>query len=378
MKKIRQLPESHIPYTDKYFLRTNEILKKESINPRISMKVFCRDQGPVAGLDQAIEILTKYSNLEKLSGEILVINKKYFSNNEPLMIIKAPVQSIVELETMYLGVLSSAISEAAGIADPPPDLIVEKLKRLQTIFGEIPIIYFGARHYHWSLDKDIAAAALKGGAVQTSTDIGSSNIGKKGTGTMPHVLIIVLASVYGIENATLKAAELFDKHITPEIPRVTLVDTFNREISDSLAAARYFGKRKNSFRIDTCGECIGEGSSLFNDMKIPDPEFKTGTGVTIELVTNVRNHLIKNGFGESTEIFLSSGFGNEKKARAFVNAQHDYKEKTGFNLFSGVGIGEISEARICTADIFEVNDRPLAKTGREAFNLDYSKMKRVI
>lgn len=377
MKKIRQLPESHIPYTDKYFLRTNEILKKENINPRISMKVFCRDQGPVTGLDEAVEILTKYANLEKLNGEILVTIKKYFSNNEPLMIIKAPVQSIVELETMYLGVLSSAISEAVGIHDPEPDLIIEKLKRLKIIFGDIPIIYFGARHYHWSLDKSIAAAALKGGAVQTSTDIGSSNIGKEGTGTMPHLLIIVLASVYGIENATLKAAELYDKHMAPEIPRVTLVDTFNREISDSLAVARYFGNRKNSFRIDTCGECIGEGSSPVNE-KTPDPEFQSGTGVTIELVTNVRNHLVNNGFGKSTEIFLSSGFGNEKKARAFVNAQLAYKEKTGFNLFSGVGIGEISEARICTADIFEVNDRPLAKTGREAFDIDYSKLKRIV
>ncbi|HLP58152.1 MAG TPA: hypothetical protein VK186_04945 [Candidatus Deferrimicrobium sp.] len=380
MRKARQLPASHVPYTDKYFLRTNEILKKENLNPRIAMKVFCRGEGPTAGLDEAVEILTQYSHLEKQGGEILVIDKKHFSHNEPLMIIKAPVQSIVELETMYLGVLSSAISDAVGIAPPDAEQVTGKLKRLKAIFQEIPITYFGARHFHWSLDKTIAAAALKGGAVQTSTDIGSSNIGKKGVGTMPHLLIIVLASVYGIENATLKAAELFDKHISPEVPRVTLVDTFNREITDSLAVARYFGNRENSFRIDTCGEIFGEGEALYNGKKTKtgDPGFKTGTGVTIQLVTNVRNQLIKNGFGASTEIFLSSGFGNEDKAGAFVNAHREYKEKTGFNLFAGVGIGEISKARICTADVFEVNDRPLAKTGREAIDIDYSVMKRVV
>jgi nicotinate phosphoribosyltransferase len=376
--KARDLPESHVPYTDKYFLRTNEILKKENINPRISMKVFCRGKGPTAGLDEAVEILNKYSSLEKQKGEVWITNKKYFSNTEPLMIIKGPAQSFAELETMYLGVLSNAISEAVGI--DPPDLIqiTEKLKRLKTIYQDIPITYFGARHYHWSLDREIAGAALKGGAAQTSTDIGSSNIGLKGVGTTPHLLTIILASIYGIENATLKTAELFDKHMPPEIPRVTLVDTFNRELTDSLAVVRYFGKRKNSLRIDTCGENIGEGGSLYNGEKTADPEFKTGTGVTIELTTNVRDHLIKNGYGENTEIFLSSSFGNETKARAFVNAHKEYKEKRGYNLFSGVGIGEISSARFCTADIFEVNDRPLAKTGREIGYIDYSTMKRAI
>ncbi len=376
--KVRDLPESHVPYTDKYFLRTNEILKKEDINPNISMKIFTRGKGPTAGLDEAVEILYKYSQLEKQKGKTWITKKKYFSNTEPLMIIKGPAQSFAELETMYLGVLSSAISEAVGI--DPPDLIqiTEKLKRLKSIYQDIPIIYFGARHYHWSLDKEIAGAALKGGAVQTSTDIGSSNIGQKGAGTTPHLLTIILASIYGIENATPKTAELFDKHMPPEVPRVTLVDTFNRELTDSLTVARYFGKRKNSFRIDTCGENIGEGGSLYNGKKTADPGFKTGTGVTIELAENVRNNLVKNGYGENTEIFLSSSFGNESKARAFVNANKKYKEKTGYNLFSGVGIGEISSARFCTADIFEVDGRPLAKTGREIGYIDYSTMKRVI
>lgn len=378
MKEERVLPGSHVPYTDKYFLRTKKILKKENINPRISMKVFCRGEGPVAGLDEAMAILTTYSDLENQNGEIWLTQNERFSNTEPLIIIKGPVQCFVELETMYLGVLSAAISEAVGIAPPDLTKVTEKLKRLKAIYRDIPIIYFGARHYHWSLDKTVAAAALKGGAVQTSTDIGSSNIGQKGVGTTPHLLTIVLASIFGIENATLKTAELFDKHMSPEIPRVTLVDTFNRELTDSLATARYFGTRKNAFRLDTCAENIAEGSSLYNGRKAPDPAFQTGTGVTIESAVNMRNTLIKNGYGESTEIFLSSGFGDEAKAGAFVDAHYRYKEKTGYTLFTGVGIGEISRARFCTADIFEVNDRPLSKTGREAGHIDYSTMKRVI
>jgi nicotinate phosphoribosyltransferase len=372
------LPRSHVPYTDKYFLRANEILKKEEINPEVSIKVFCRGKGPVAGLDEALEILSCYSDLESEGGEIWVTKKEGFDNNEPLMIIKGPVQSVVELETMYLGVLSAAISGRLGIRPPTPKNAMDTMKRLKDIYMDIPIIYFGARHYHWSLDKEIAAAVLKAGAAQTSTDIGSSNIGQKGTGTTPHILTIVLASIYGKESATLKTAELFDKHMALEIPRVTLVDTFNRELSDSLAVANYFGIRNNALRIDTCGENIGEGASFYNGLKTADPDFQTGTGVTVELVTRVKDMLIENGFGNNTEIFLSSGFGNETKAKAFVAANTTYREKTGYSLFSGVGIGEISEARFCTADVFEVGGRTLAKTGRETGNIDYSSMYRVI
>ncbi len=377
----RTLPENHVPYTDKYFLRTNTILKEENINPRISIKVFCRGQGavPQDGMVQAVEILRKYSGLEQRHGEIWLTAGDTFANTEPLMIIKGPVQSFVELETMYLGVLSAAITEGAGIDAPDTGRIREKLRRLKEIYGDIPIIYFGARHYHWSLDKEIAAAALEGGAVQTSTDIGSSNIGLKGVGTTPHLLTILLASIYGREKATLKTAELFDKHMPPEIPRVTLVDTFNREITDSLLLAEFFGKEKNhAFRLDTCGENVAEGGSICQGCKTPDPTFRLGTGVTIESARRLRDTMIEHGYGGNTETFLSSGFGNEAKARAFVDAHHAYKAETGYNLFSGVGIGEVSSARFCTADIFEVDDRPLSKTGREAGHIDYSAMKRVL
>jgi len=279
---------------------------------------------------------------------------------------------------MYLSVLSHSMTIANGLPFPDPELIEQKLKRLTNIYGNIPITYFGARHYHWSLDKDIAKAVLDGGAKQTSTDVGSSNIGKKGVGTTPHVLTIVLASVFGKEKSALKTAELFDKYMPKDIPRVTVVDTFNKELTDSLMAAQYFGKMKNMMRLDTCGENIGEGSSLYKGRKQSDPNFKVGTGVTIELAVNLRQKLIDKGFGDYTDIFLSSGFGDERKAQAFVKAHKEFREKTGYDLFCGVGIGEVFDGVFCTADVFEVDDKPLAKTGREFIDIDYSRMKRVI
>ncbi len=381
MKKINlneyTFPDDYRPYTDKYFLRTNEILKKENINVPVSIKVFARGEGPAAGLLEAAAFIQRFAGDGGKGCEIWVSKKKRFANTEPLMILKGPIQSLAELETVYLGILSHAVTKAVGLAEPDPKEITEKLKRLKAIYGDIPIIYFGARHYHWSFDKPIAAAALDGGAVGTSTDIGSSHIGQKGVGTTPHILTILLASVVGKEQATLKTAQCFDKHMDPAIPRVTLVDTYNRELTDGELIADYFGEREHAFRVDTCGENVGEGGSLYLDKKQKDPTFQTGTGVTIELVTNLRNRLIKKGYGANTNIILSSGFGNEAKARAFVEAHRQFQKETGFPLFSGVGIGEVSSARFCTADIFEVDGKPLSKTGREAGHIDYNQLEKI-
>ena len=373
-----QLPSDHRPYTDKYFLRTNDIFKRAGINPLVSIKVFARGTGRVAGLKETVEVIKRYSDLHQHNGEVWITKKGTFTTTDTLLVIKAPVQSIVELETMYLGVLSHHLTVESKYKIPDPEKIQQKMLRLKEIYENKNIIYFGARHYHWSFDKEIAAAAFAGGANQTSTDIGSSHIRKEGVGTMPHILILVLASVYGKEQAVLKAVELFDMYIPEDIPRVTLVDTFNREITDSLRVARYFETRKHALRIDTCGENIGEGGTRYYEGNEIDPTYKTGKGVTIELVSNVKMGLIKSGYGDSADIFLSSGFGNEKKARAFMDADKMFKQKTGYALFTGVGIGEVSEGGFATADVFEVDNKPLAKTGREIDSIDYSRFERII
>jgi nicotinate phosphoribosyltransferase len=378
MEIINTLPETHERYTDKYFLRTNDILKKENLNPVVSMKVFARGEGKIAGLEDAVEVLEKYSTIKQSGGEIWINKKDTYTNKESLMIIRAPVQSFVELETMYLGVISDAISQAAGLRRPSYNEVKEKFQKLKEIYQEIPIMYFGARHYHWSLDKEIAKAALEGGAIQTSTDIGSSNIGKRGAGTTPHALTLLLASKYGKNIATRMTAELFDTYMDSKIPRVTLIDTFNKELDDSLEVAKYFNGRKNSVRVDTCGENIGQGGTIYSLNDGRDPTYMTGTGVTIELIRNIKNNLIKNGYGKSTDIILSSGFGDEEKAKAFMNAHREFKEKTGYDLFTSVGIGESTKAKFCTADIYQVEQWAMHKTGRAGGIIDYSIMERAM
>ncbi|MGV8141705.1 MAG: nicotinate phosphoribosyltransferase [Candidatus Woesearchaeota archaeon] len=376
--EMKDLPEDHKPYTDKYFIRTKQILEAENLNPIVSVNVFARGSGRLAGIDDAIAIIEKYADLRKSGGELWVTRSDTYTNKQPLMIIKAPAQDIVELETIYLGVLSSAISRANGKQIPTAETITKKFRSLKEIYKGKSLMYFGARHYHWSLDEMIGKAALEGGADSTSTDIGSKSISHHGVGTMPHFLILCMAYKYGRDKGTLKAAEAFDKYIDPKITRVTLVDTFNKELTDSLMVAKYFGSRFNMQRIDTCGENIGEGGSLYDGQKMRDPSFEVGTGVTIELAKNLRMNLIQNGYGPYTDTVLSSSFGDEKKARAFMQADAEFKKTTGYDLFTRVGIGEVSEAIFCTGDIFEIDGKPFSKVGREITNVDYKKLERVI
>ena len=54
--------------------------------------------------------------------------------------------------------------------------------------------------------------------------------------------------------ALQRAAEAFDRHIDPEVPRIVLVDTFKDEAEESLRVADALGDRLWAVRLDTPSE----------------------------------------------------------------------------------------------------------------------------
>lgn len=356
-----ELPENHEPFTDKYFLRSKEILEQEGLNPEIAVKVFTRGEGDVAGLEEAEAIVDKYS--ESDDTELHVTEAEEFETKDPLMVLKGPAQDIVDLETMYLGAISHGLTEAH------PDHETVDAEEFGEAVGEVtdtydvPLLEFGARHYHWSDTADLARAAYDNGAVATSTDVGAATFGEEGIGTTPHALTIMLGEEYGKDNSTRKTAELFDEHMDEDIPRTTLVDTWNQEIDDALETAEYFENRdvEYGFRVDTCGENIAQGGREF------DPEagdYETGSGVRIESVKALKDALMENSYDDA-EIVLSSGFGDPEKAEAFHQANVEYEEEHGEKLFDAVGAGAFSDGVHATADIYEINGKEFSKVGRE-------------
>src|SRR3989344_897993 len=352
--KTSQLPEKHEPFTDKYFLRSKEILQKDNINPIVRYRVFARKAGNF-DRDESIEIIEKYSGLSNKQGHVYALPNGRNKPLDTLMLIEGRVQDLIELETMYLGVISAELTNK--------EIDMKKVKKnAERIVEEanVPVIYFGARHFHYSLDPEISRICLEDGMKDSSTDIGAANIGKKGAGTIPHALVLTYGS-------TVKAAKAFDKYIPKEIPRVVLIDTYNKEIDDSVATAKALGNLA-AVRVDTCGENYSQDYDSVDLTELKGLEkYVDGKGVTIKGVWALRRALDKY---PDVGIFVSSGF-NAEKTKAFTEASKIYEQKYGKKLFTGIGTGSVEDVVMATSDIVARFDEkkqlwvPCSKVGRE-------------
>ena len=104
------LPERFESFSDKYFLRTHEVLKAEGINPFVRAQVFIRKgPGEVAGIEESIALLEKFTDLKSMGGKVFALPEgASYGPKETLMVIEGPIQEIIALETLYLGALSAA------------------------------------------------------------------------------------------------------------------------------------------------------------------------------------------------------------------------------------------------------------------------------
>jgi nicotinate phosphoribosyltransferase len=348
------LPESHGPYTDKYFLRSGQVLRGENYNPFVKMQVFIRKgPGRVYGIEEAVAVLDRYSNIRE-KGRILALPEgSPYNRSEVVMQIEAPIQEIIELETMYLGVIAGETSRHTGLQLDFSGIKENARKVVEATDGK-PVIYFGARHWKFDEDPMISHAAYLGGIKNCSTDIGAEAFGRSGVGTIPHVLVLMFGAKYGPERATIETAKAFDRQIEKAVPRIILVDTFNRELTDSRMVLEELGDRIAGFRLDTCGENIGEGGTAYNGKP-----YETGTGVTIELARNFYRQLEKLGFPEK-QMVLSSGFADARKVAAFTVTE----KRFGHKLYDSLGVGGLYPSIETKADIVEVDGQQISKAGR--------------
>lgn len=360
MTEQRKLPETHLPYTDKYFIRANEVLKAKGLNPWIKAQVFIRKgPGKVYGIDEALDIINNYSPLVKNGGRVYALKEgANYNSKDTLMLIEARVQDIIELETMYLGVLSAETTKANDNHGVDLVQVKNNMKKVVETSQGRPVSYFGARHWRFDKDEEITKAAYEGGAISASTDIASRTFGQEGVGTIPHALENIMAWKYGYENAVAEATKAFDEVIDPSIPRIALIDYANKEIDDSIATAKSLDGKLYAVRVDTCGENIAQGAVEGNK------KYWEGNGVTISGVKALREALDNNGY-RNVKIILTSGFGDSEKVKAFVDAE----KELGMKLFDSLGVGGVYKSRMATMDIVTVGDNldnmiPMSKIGR--------------
>ena len=318
---------------DVYFERARRILAAEGLDPVVTMEIFAREEAVLCGAAEALAYLREILGRGKQHDPPPVVESLQDGDaigpKEVVMRISARYSSFGVYETAILGILSQSTGWATAA------------RRVVEAAAPIPVIGFGARHVHPSVADQMDYASVVGGCVGASTPAGARLAGLAPTGTMPHALIIIFGD-------TVRAAEAFDRHIDPDVPRIVLVDTFKDEAEEALRVADALGDRLWGVRLDTPSE---RGR------------------VTADLVKEVRARLDQAGHPR-VKIVVSGGLDLERIA---------YFKESGAPIDSFAVGSAISDASPIdfTGDLKEIDGRPVAKRGRIPGRTENPRLQRV-
>lgn len=309
--------DSHIldgDTADVYFARTQTVLEKEGLNPVVTMEIFPGRDGIICGMKEVLDLLGRVLSP---TAEVWALDEgESMQAKEIVLRITAPYQSFGLYETAILGILAheSGWATAARACVKAAD--------------GIPIISFGARHVHPDVSARMEYATVVGGFLGCATPAGAKLAGLNPSGTIPHAMILILGD-------TVEATLAFDRHMPPEVNRITLVDTFKDEAEESLRVAAALGERLWGVRLDTPTE---RGR------------------VTPDLVKEVRARLDQAGY-QHVKIVVSGGI-DPARIRLF--------REQGAPI-DALGIGSAISAAPpidFTGDIKAIEGKPVAKRGR--------------
>lgn len=318
-------------YSDKYFVRTRDVLRRDGASPRVTVQVYTKHDALLGGIDEAIAIL------KLCADDWSALDVRALHDGDPItpwevvLQVEGPYDQFAHLETLYLGVLARRTRVGTNTRR-----VVEAAKPKDVMF-------FPARHDHWMVQTGDGYAAHVAGAIGVSTDAQASWWGSEGVGTVPHGLI----AAYGGD--TILASQKYLEHMPDELRLVTLVDFENDCVRTSLELADALGPRLYGVRIDT-------SETLVDTSVIPMMGGFRPTGVNPQLVENVRTALDAAGH-TNVRIVVSGGFTVEK-IREF--------EALGVPVDAyGVGSSLFGGRFDFTADVVLLEGKPSAKVGRE-------------
>jgi nicotinate phosphoribosyltransferase len=295
--------------TDIYFVRTDEILAAEKINPRVTMEV------TASSLPDTWAVFCGLADvLVLLDGVPVTVDAmpegSIFYPNEPVLRITGKYRDFCRYETAILGFLC----HASGIATAAAHIKLAAAGR--------PVYSFGSRRQHPAIAAMIERAAWIGGVDGVSNTCAPE--GMPIVGTMPHAFVMCYKKPED-------AWRSFAKHAPIDVPRIMLCDTYCDEKSESLRAAE-------------CGATA---------VRLDTPRSRRGNMRAI--IEEVRWELDAHGHKE-VKIFLSGGVTRED-----VIAYRDCVDAFG------VG-GAIANAPVIDfgMDIVEIEGEPKAKRGKRS------------
>lgn len=308
---------------DVYFVKTQEILKREGKNDTVvTAEIFASRAGVLAGIPECMELL------RGLPIEVWAVDEgETFSEKETVIRMIGPYSQFGPYETALLGILASSSAWATAA------------RECREAAPGVPFFCFGARHIHPAVAPVMERAAIIGGANGAACILGAKLAGQEPVGTIPHALVLIMGD-------TVKAALAYNSYMSPDSPRIILVDTFHDEAEEALRVAGALGKDLGAVRLDTPSE---------------------RGGVTEGLVREVRARLDQAGMNH-VKVFVSGGITPDRMVRL---------AHAGADAF---GVGSYISAAPpidMTMDVKAIEGRPVAKRGRIPGPVANPKLKRV-
>lgn len=302
--------------TDIYFTRTKEVLEKANINKNVVMEVAQKGMpeqypfGIFTGLSHVLQLL-----IGKNVDVYAIPEGSAFFEDIPVLTIAGKYLDFGIYETAILGFLC----HASGIST--------KALKCKIAAEDKTVLSFGARRAHPAIAGMIDKYAYIGGCDGFSVIFASQLLGIEPSGTVPHVLILLVGD-------TARAMQLFDAYIDPVVKRLALIDTFNDERFETIRVADALKEKLDSIRLDT-------PSSRRGNLK--------------KIAEEIRWELDIRGY-KHVKIFASGGLdeGNIMELKGIID---------------GFGIGtSISNAKVMdySMDIVEIEGKPISKKGKKS------------
>ncbi|MFB6193558.1 MAG: nicotinate phosphoribosyltransferase, partial [Halobaculum sp.] len=298
--------------TDAYFRRTRAALEAAGRNPTVTAEVTA-EQFPTGSFDLLAGVPNAARLLADRGVAVDALPEGTCFDGGPVLRIEGPYLAFAEFETSLLGFLS----HASGVATAA--LACRRAAPKSTILS------FGARHVHPAIAGMVERNALVGGLDGFSHVAAGDLLDREASGTMPHALVIC----FGRENRAAAWEAFAD---TTDGPVVALCDTYDDEVSETLAAVETLGDRLDGVRLDTTGSRRGD--------------FR-------HIVREVRWELDARGI-EGVDVFCSGGLG--------PTALRDLRD-----VADGFGVGgyvATADPVDFSLDIVRVEGQPAAKRGK--------------
>jgi nicotinate phosphoribosyltransferase len=325
---------------DAYLHWTKEVMRLESLNPKVLVDFVPAREGIVCGMEEVKSLLQNVlpkqetdSGVELLDNEAEVWGLEEGDEimpGEPVLRIIANYASFAIYETSICGILSSSSGWATAA------------RECVKAAGDKTVIGYGARHIHPNVAHILDYASVLGGCSSASTLLGSRQSGRNPFGNMPHSLPLIFGD-------TVVAAQAFDRHLGMEIQRIVLVGTFGDEGEEALKVSQALRDKLRGIRIDTPSE---------------------RGGVTPTMVDELRARMDQMNF-KHVEIYISGGL-NPTRIKEFQDLNSPVNGYLVGSYISGASPNDF------TADIREIEDKAVAKRGRIPGKLDGPRLDRII